>query len=166
MNRQHFQFEKSIHLNVTNETLKDRRIMVKWAVRNASAQILREEQEEIFVPALESRWLPKEELPELDVFTQYVSYEAWENGECVSSGTVIFSYPKYFRYEKPELTWKVEGNQITVSSPVYAKSVEILNEQEDLVLSDNYFDLNGESRTVEILRGKPEGIRLRSVWDI
>ena len=166
MNRQHFQFEKSIHLNVTNETLGDKEILVKWYVRNAAAEILREEQAMIQVPALESVWLPKEELPEIDVFTQYVSFEAWENGECVSGGTVIFSYPKYFRYEKPELTCKVEGNQITVSSPVYAKSVEILNEQEDLVLSDNYFDLNGDSRTVEILRGKPEGLKLRSVWDI
>lgn len=166
MNRQHFQFEKSIHLNVTNETLKDREILVKWYVRNAAAEILREEHAKIQVPALESVWLPKAELPEIDVFTQYVSFEAWENGECVSGGTVIFSYPKYFRYEKPELTCKVEGNQITVSSPVYAKSVEILNEQEDLVLSDNYFDLNGDSRTVEILRGKPEGLKLRSVWDI
>lgn len=166
MNRQHFQFEKSIHLNVTNETLKDRKILVKWAVRNASAQILREEQEEISVPALESCWLPKVELPELDVFTQYVSYEAWENGNRISAGTVIFSYPKYFRYEDPQLTCQIDGNYITVSSPVYAKSVEILNRQEDLVLSDNYFDLNGDSRTVEILRGKPEEIRLRSVWDI
>lgn len=166
MNRQHFQFEKSIHLNVTNETLGDKEILVKWYVRNAASEILREEQAMIQVPALESVWLPKEELPKIDVFTQYVSFEAWENGKCISEGTVIFSYPKYFRYENPELSCKVEGNQITVSSPVYAKSVEILNEQEDLVLSDNYFDLNGDSRTVEILRGKPEGLKLRSVWDI
>ena len=166
MNRQHFQFEKSIHLNVTNETLGDKEILVKWYVRNAAAEILREEQAVIQVPALESVWLPKEELSEIDVFTQYVSFEAWENGKRISEGTVIFSYPKYFRYENPELSCKVEGNQITVSSPVYAKSVEILNEQEDLVLLDNYFDLNGDSRTVEILRGKPEGLKLRSVWDI
>ena len=53
-----------------------------------------------------------------------------------------------------------------VKAETYAKSVEILNDQEDLVLSDNYFDLNGGSKTVEILRGKPENLRLRSVWDI
>lgn len=100
-----------------------------------------EEQEEISVPALESCWLPKVELPELDVFTQYVNHEAWENGNRISAGTVIFSYPKYFRYEDPQLTCQIDGNYITVSSPVYAKSVEVL-------------------------RGKPEEIRLRSVWDI
>ena len=42
MNRQHFVFEKSITLNVTNETLKDREILVKWHLRNASAEILEE----------------------------------------------------------------------------------------------------------------------------
>ena len=53
-----------------------------------------------------------------------------------------------------------------MTAQAYAKSVEIKNENQDLVLSDNYFDLNGDSRTVKILRGKPEGIRLRSVYDI
>mgnify|MGYP005792723793 FL=1 len=166
MNRQHFEFEKSIRLNVTNETLKDRQILVKWNLRNAKGESLQGEEKEITVPALTSVWLDKVEFPEVDVFSEYVSYEAWEDGEKISEGTVIFSYPKYFRYEDPKLTCKVEGNQITVSAGAYAKSVEILNENEDLVLSDNYFDLNGDSKTVEILRGKPEGLKLRSVWDI
>ena len=48
----------------------------------------------------------------------------------------------------------------------YAKSVEILDENEDMVLSDNYFDLHGDSRTVKVLRGVPENIRVRSVYDI
>ena len=166
MNRQHFEFEKSIWLNVTNETLQDREIQVKWYLRNAKAEILREETETVSVPALTSVWLDKVELPEVDVFTEYVSFEAWEKGEKISEGTVIFSYPKYFKYEEPNLKWSVEGNTITVSADTYAKSVEILNENEDLVLSDNYFDLNGDSKTVEILRGKPENIRVRSVFDI
>lgn len=166
MNRQHFEFEKSIWLNVTNETLADKEIQVKWYLRNAEAEILREETEIVSVPALTSVWLDKVELPEVDVFTEYVSFEAWEKGEKISEGTVIFSYPKYFKYEEPNLKWSVEGNTITVSADTYAKSVEILNENEDLVLSDNYFDLNGDSKTVEILRGKPENIRVRSVFDI
>lgn len=166
MNRQHFAFEKLIRLNVTNETLKDRIILVKWYLRNAKAEILRAEEAKISVPALTSTWMDKVELPDVDVFTEYVSFEAWENGERISEGTVIFSYPKYFKYENPELTCEVKGNYITVSANAYAKSVEIQNANENLVLSDNYFDLNGDSRTVEILRGEPEGITLRSVYNI
>lgn len=166
MNRQHFEFEKSIWLNVTNETLQDREIQVKWYLRNAKAEILREETETISVPALTSVWLDKVELLKVDVFAEYVSFEAWEKEEKISEGTAIFSYPKYFKYEDPNLKWKVEGNTITVTADTYAKSVEILNENEDLVLSDNYFDLNGDSKTVEILRGRAENIRVRSVFDI
>ena len=45
MNRQHFEFEKSIRLNVTNETLDAHKVLVKFAVRSASAAIIREESE-------------------------------------------------------------------------------------------------------------------------
>jgi len=161
-----FEFNKSIRLNVTNETLKDEKVTVKWQLRDASAKVLREEMVDITVPKLSAVWLDKVELPEVDIYNQYVSFAAYIAGEKVSEGTVIFSYPKYFRYEKPELSYKVEGNKITVSATKYAKSVEILNENEDLILSDNYFDLNGDSKTVEVLSGNIDSIRLKSVYDI
>ena len=44
--------------------------------------------------------------------------------------------------------------------------MEILNEKEDLVLEDNYFDMNGGEKRIRILRGTPEGLKLRSVYDI
>ena len=47
-----------------------------------------------------------------------------------------------------------------------AKSVEILNDREDMILSDNYFDMDGGEKRVKIIFGQPEGIKLRSVYDI
>lgn len=161
-----FGFNKSIRLNVTNETLKDEQVTVKWQLRDASAKVLREEEVDITVPKLSAVWLDKVELPEVDIYNQYVSYAAYIAGEKVSEGTVIFSYPKYFRYENPELSVKVDGNKLTVSATKYAKSVEILNDNEDLILSDNYFDLNGDSKTVEVLSGNIDNLRLKSVYDI
>ncbi|WP_302417204.1 beta-mannosidase [Blautia marasmi] len=172
MNRQHFTFEKSIRLNVANETLEDKKIKVCWQLRNQKAEILRLEEQEITVPALSAVWMEKTELPHADVFTQYVSFQAIEvkdgeeKAQVLSEGTVIFSYPKYFRYEDPCLTWEKEGNKIRVTASSYAKSVEILNEEEDLVLSDNYFDLNGDTKEVEIISGNADTLRLRSVYDI
>ena len=161
-----FEFPKSIHLCVANESMQDERIVVKWQVRNSAATILRSEEEEILVPALTSVWLEKVALPEIDLYNEYVSYQAVKGERVVSEGTVIFSYPKYFRYENPDLKAVVVGNRITVSAGAYAKSVEILNDEEDLILSDNYFDLNGDSKTVEVISGNPDHIRLRSVYDI
>lgn len=116
--------------------------------------------------ALSSSWLEKVELPEIDCFNEYVSYEAWENDQIISQGTVIFSYPKYFHYLDPKLAVRVEGDEIVVAADAYAKSVEIRNETENLVLEDNYFDMNAGERRVKILDGKPEGLQVRSVYDI
>jgi len=166
MNRQHFVFPKSIHLHVANETMENKKILVKWQLRDAKANILRSEEKLINVAALSGTWLDKEELPDVDVFSGYVSYEAWENEEKVSEGTAIFSYPKYFRYEDPGLSLEVTGDEITVSAAAYAKGVEIQNEQQNLVLSDNYFDLNGDKKTMKILRGDTKGLCVRSVYQI
>ena len=166
INSEHYTFEKSIRLNVANETLTDREVTVRWSQRNAKAQVIRQEEEIINVPALTSVWLTKVELPEVKIYSEYVSYELLYNGETVSGGSVIFSYPKYFKYENPKLACRVEGNSIVVKADSYTKSIEILNAEEDLILSDNYFDMDGGEKRVEILSGKPEGITLRSVYDI
>ena len=73
MNREHFVYEKSIRLNVTNETLEDKKVLVKWALRNADASVVKAEEQEVTVPALSSVWLDKEEYPDVDVFGQYVA---------------------------------------------------------------------------------------------
>lgn len=161
-----FDFEKSIRLNVANETMQDEDITVKWQLRDTSAKILRKEELLVHVPALSSVWLEKVALPDVNIYNEYVSYQACKGEQVISEGTVIFSYPKYFRYENPEISVKTEGNYITVSAASYAKSVEILNENEDLILSDNYFDLNGDSKTVEVLSGNTDAIKIRSVYDI
>lgn len=166
MNRQHFEFEKSIRLNVTNETLQDREITVSWAVRNAKGEVLESHETVLQVSALSSVWLDKVDLAYIREREQYVSYEALEDGKVVSEGTVLFAYPKYFRFEDPNITLRVEGDEIVVSADAYAKSVEILNEQEDIVLSDNYFDLNGDEKRVKTLSGNTEGLKVRSVYDI
>lgn len=166
MNRQHFHFDKSIRLNVANETLSERTIKVRWALRNSDASVIRLMEDTIQVKAMSAVWLDKVELPEIDYMNEYVSYEAEENGVVISEGTVIFTYPKYFRYRDPGLALRIEGNEIVVTADAYAKSVEILNEEEDLVLSDNYFDMNAGERRVTVISGSTSGLRVRSVYDI
>ncbi len=167
MNREHFEFEKSVRLNVANETRKEQRVQVSWALRNAKAEIIYDGgTKEFEVPALSSIWLDKVLLPKADIFSEYVSYELRQEGKVISEGTVIFSYPKYFRYEDPNLSYRIEGEEIVVSADAYAKSVEIQNAAEDLVLSDNYFDINGDEKRVKIISGEAKGIRLKSVYNI
>jgi len=64
------------------------------------------------------------------------------------------------------LSYKISGDTITVKASAYAKSVEILNKNENLVLSDNYFDMNAGEKKIKILGGKHGKLRPRSLWDI
>ena len=84
----------------------------------------------------------------------------------ISTGSVLFCQPKYYRFADPELTARIEGDEIVVSASAYARDVEILNDAEDMVLSDNYFDMEPGEKRIKILRGRPDGLRLRSTFDI
>lgn len=162
-----FGLEKSIALNVANETRTRQKVLIKWSLRNHMAEVLQSGEEWVSVPELSSLWLEKISFPEADPFEHYVSYEAWnEKGERISGSTVLFSMPKFYHYADPKLTYTVENDEIVVTAQAYAKSVEILNENEDLILSDNYFDMNADTVRVKIIKGEPKGIRLRSVYDI
>jgi len=79
----------------------------------------------------------------------------------------LFCPPKYFKFEDPRLQIrKLSGNEIEVRSEAYAKSVNIRNREDDLVLSDNFFDMNGGKRIVRVLEGSLEGLSVRSVYSI
>ncbi len=161
-----FEFNKSIRLCVSNETLEDKNVQINWQIRDSKANVLRSNSDTRKVPSQTSLWLDKVELPEIDIYNEYVSYQALIDGEIISEGTVIFSLPKYFSYQNPNLRYEVDGNKITIHADTYAKSVEIRNENDDLILTDNFFDMNAGSKTVEVISGEITDLRLRSVYDI
>lgn len=158
--------EKSIQLCVSNETLNDEELTVKWSLRNAKSEIKEEHTENVVSKALSSLWLEKHEFSDIDIYTDYVSYELVKDGEIISSGTVIFSLPKYFKFVDPELSVKVEKDELVITSKAYAKCVEIKNEDDTLLLSDNYFDMDAGGKRVKIISGKPEKLKVMSVYNI
>ena len=166
VNAEPFDVKKSIKLNVTNETMEKKSGLVSWQLRDASGNIIKEKEENISGDPLSAVWLEKTDMPDAKLYENYVSFKFTSEGETVSCGTVLFCAPKHFRFRDPELKVSVNGDEITVSASAYAKSVEIRNENDDLVLSDNFFDLNADSKTVKIISGKADGITVRSVYDI
>ena len=105
-------------------------------------------------------------MQEASLYEDYVSYEMLKGGEVISKGTVIFSAAKHFKFIDPKLSYKIDKDEITISSKSYAKSVQIMNKNDDMLLGDNYFDMNEDERRIVILSGIPEGIVIRSVYDI
>lgn len=165
-NAQPYEVIKSITLNVANETREDRAVTVRWELRNEYAEVIRSGCYQDTVPALSSKWFVREDMSDADLYHNYVSYSCETEGEVVSSGTVLFTAPKQFHFPNPNLRARVEGTEIVVQADAYARGVEILNEDETMLLSDNYFDMNSGEKRVTILSGNPIGLKLRSVYDI
>lgn len=165
-NAEPYHVRKSIHLNVANETMSDQEVTVRYALRNADGEILREGSVSLTVPALSSGWLPKEEMEDAELYSNYVSYEMETEGKVISGGSVMFCAPKHFRFHDPKLRVRAEGNELVVTACAYARSIEIINEDDDMLLEDNYFDMNGGERRIRIVRGNPTRLKIRSVYDI
>jgi beta-mannosidase len=166
VNAQPYAENKSVRFNISNETFHTQKLKVHWCIRNRNAEILREEWLEAQVNPFSAHFFDKISLPDLDRFTEYVSYDLYQENQKISGGTILFLQPKHYRFVNPELELRVERDEIIVTAKAYARSVEILNDEENMVLSDNYFDMNAGEYRVRIMEGKPEGLRIRSVFDI
>jgi beta-mannosidase len=165
-NAQPYDVRKSIRLCIANETLQDEKVTVRWALRNNKVQIKKQGTDEVVVEKLSSKWLEAVDMQEASLYEDYVSFEMLKDEQVVSRGTTIFSVPKHFKFINPELCFKVEGEEILITAQSYARSIEIINEEDNMLLEDNYFDMNAGERRVKILKGNPEGIKIRSVYDI
>ena len=166
VNAEPFALKKSARLNVSNETMAAFRGAVRWSLRRPDASVIREGTFDVTAPALSAVWLPEQDFSDEDTYGCYYAY-ALENeaGGTVGEGTVLFCAPKHFRFADPKLAAHIEGDEIVVSAGAYARSVE-LRCGPDTVLADNFFDMNGGERRVKILRGQPETVAARSVYDI
>ncbi len=158
--------EKSTRLNVSNETRQEFRGTARWALRRPDASILESGEFDVVCPALSAVWLPKQDFSRCDAHGCYYSYELLdESGNTVGSGSVLFCAPKHFQFVDPRLNAFVNGDEIIVTAEGYARSVEV-QAGADVLLSDNYFDMDGGTRTVKILRGTVDAVSVRSVYDI
>ena len=166
VNAEPYEVKKAMRLNASNEMVDAVCGTARWALRSPDASVIESGEEDFCVPALSAMWLTEREFPKAPLRGSYLSYELLIRGEWVSGGTALFCPPKHFEFLDPRLELQVDGGGITVTAHAYAKGVEIVCEDGDCVLSDNYFDLNGGSRTVKILRGSGAKFSVRSVYDI
>ena len=157
---------KSARLNVSNETPAPFAGTARWSLRRPDGSVIEEGSFDVNVPALSAVWLPEQDFDHQDTYGCYYAYElADASGAIVGQGTVLFCAPKHFRFADPHLEAHLEGDEVVVTASAYARSVEVQCGP-DVVLDDNYFDMNGGVRRVKVLRGSPESVTARSVYDI
>lgn len=165
-NAEPYEVIKSVRFNVSNETMRDRDVTVEWQLRNAEGEVKECSSEQVHVPALTAVWLKKVPLPQAELYSDHVSYTLKEKDEIIGEGSIIFCQPKYYKFMNPQLSVRTEGDEVVVTSHAYAKDVEILNANEDLLLPDNYFDMEPGEYRLRVLRGSADELRVRSTYDI
>ena len=166
VNAEGLSIRRAARLNISNETFEDGDYTVRWALRDAKAGILKQGEAAVRVPALSAVWLEEMEFPDAALHDHYLSFELYQGDAWISGGSALFCAPKHFNFADPLLRLRREGDEIVVSAEAYARSVEIECDDGDLLLSDNYFDMNAGQRRLQILRGQGEKLRVRSVYDI
>ena len=158
--------ECAAHLCVSNESLAAFSGEVVWSLRHADGTVVREGKQAVNVPAQTSLWLEDQVFPEASVTGDYFSFSLIRDQETLSTAVAFFCAPKHFDFADPQLSVRTEGEEIIVTAKALAKSVEIRSEDPDLLLSDNFFDMNPGEHRVRILRGKAERPAVRSVFDM
>ena len=158
--------EKSARLCVTNYTRSSVSGTVKWEIRDSRSNVLSSGESEITVAPMSVAWLPKLDFNTVDPASEHLHFSLETDGKIISEGSVLFTAPKHHDFADPTLSCKVIGDEITVYSTAYASSVQIESEDGDLLLDDNFFDMEKGERKVRILSGSADNLKLRSVFDI
>lgn len=161
-----FDYETKVKLSITNDTLSTVKAKAYGYLRNSLGEILEKQEYDVEVKPLSVFTLDELDFKKTDVLNNYYSYELISDGRILSEGTVLFTAPKHFKFQNPELSAYIDGDEIVINAKAYARSVEIYSLDSDFILSDNFFDMNAGEKRVKILEGKPENIKLRSVYDI
>lgn len=159
-------YETKAKIFVTNDTLKDVDGEVKWTLYSTDGKALKSGSQNLSVKALSVASLDEIDFNKTDVRRNYLAYSYSVGGEVISSGTVLFTKPKHFTFVDPQIEFEVNGDSLTVRSSAYAKYVFISNENDDLILSDNFFDLNACEKTVKIISGSAKNLKVKSVYSI
>ncbi len=167
VNAEHLPDKMSTRLNISNETRETFHGTARWSLRRPDSSVIESGSCAVTVPPLSAVWLGEaQDFSKYGFYDCYYSYELTdENGKCAGRGSVLFCAPKHFKFKDPALKARIEGDEVIITAEAYARSVEIQCGP-DVLLDDNFFDMNAGEYRVKILRGTPETVTVRSVYDI
>ncbi|MFV0503975.1 MAG: glycosyl hydrolase 2 galactose-binding domain-containing protein [Lachnospirales bacterium] len=158
------EIEMSAELVIQNETQKLSKGIVQWELRNNKGCVVEQGESNIEIEPFSVLKLEKQDFSKYDCLTTYFSYK-YTDGEIISKGTALFTAPKHFKFEKPNVTLSVVGDIIKVKADTFVKNIHIYSD-EDMILEDNFFDVNNEEIEVKILEGSAKNLKYKSVYNI
>ena len=158
--------EKSARICITNDSMTDISGRVLWQVRDNECHILREGSESVFAPRGKATWIDKLDLSDIDPKGDHLYYCLVADGILVGEGSVIFCSPKHFDLKDPHLALEICGDEIIIRSSAFAMAVQIYSDERELLLDDNFFDMEAGEKHVRLISGSPENIKIRSLYSV
>ena len=158
--------EISARLCVTNDTLNDVEGKVICKVVDSFGNVKKEWQEDVKVEKLSKKWLDKSIIDNLDVKTEHLYYALIVDGQIISEGFTLFTEPKNHSFANPNISYHIDGDEIVVRSNAFAKGVMLEGIDGDLILSDNFFDMEKGEKRIKILKGKATKIKIKALYDL
>jgi beta-mannosidase len=153
-------------LCVANESLQTVDGVVKWRLCSPGSEIHQQGEISVTIEKLSSFWLDELDFGYMDFLNIHLQYELIVNEKIISSGSVLFTEPKHYHFIDPHLSYTTDGSTVHILTEAYAKSVEVLSNDPDFLVSDNYFDMEKGEVVLEVIRGTVDSIKLQSVFDI
>lgn len=143
--------ETKVELHLTNETFKDIEGQVIWRLRDKAGRLIKDETIEVNCSKFSSKLCADLDFADIVDTTlkkrnTYLEFEFVQDGNVVSSGTVLFVKAKHFEFVEPALKVTAEEDEdnisLKITSEAFAKYVMIDFNDLDIILEDNYFDLS------------------------
>ena len=159
-------YETKAQIFVNNDSMEDVEGMVEWQLCSKDGAVLQSGCEKLAVKALSYASLAEMDFQKTATRDNYLAFSYKVNGETVSFGTVLFTKPKHFHFIDPKISLTVGDGYIDVTADAFAKYVYISNDNDDLVLSDNFFDMGKGTKRVKIVSGEATNLKVKSVFDI
>ena len=172
-----FREDNNIIVNVSNETMDEKKVTVKWGISKNDNSIVKSGSAEKRIEKLSSCDVLGINLGKIDADDTYFYADLYDdNGNFIMRQTELFVPPKRFKWPEPNITVSAKdsdrGVELYVKSDKFAKNVEIDFANHDIILSDNYIDItdkneyriicNTNLRANELL----SDITIKSVYDI
>jgi beta-mannosidase len=153
-------------LCVTNDTLESVSGEVVWQICDAYSRVIKAGREAVCVDPLSAKWLEKLDLGGVAAREHHLSYRFESGGAVLSEGHCLLAAPKNCALVDPCLEYRCEGDEIVISARAFARAVQVYSEDGDLLLDDNFFDMEAGEKRVKILSGSGKNIRVRSYYDV
>ncbi len=165
VNEENRRIRKAARFCVTNETRERITGVIRWSLRDAYPVYISRDSTVWEAEPLSSAAFPQMEFTEADMRRWYLSYELWIGDRRVSHGAVCLYRPNILNLKIRSWRYGRRGRWF-IRSSAFAKGVELGNKDGDLLLSDNYFDMDAGVERVRVMQGSMEGLSVRSIYSL